>query len=91
MNKENEVKYFETLLTSLTDSKVELVEVKSKREYKPKIPSARYNEDKGEYNYKPLDPNYFNDYYKKCNLKIECPRCRRLTPKLQLSRHVKSM
>ncbi len=62
MNKENEVKYFEMLLTSLTDSKVELVEVKSKREYKPKIPSARYNEEKGECNHKPLDPNYFNDY-----------------------------
>jgi hypothetical protein len=91
MTKENEIQYFETLLSAVTDSKVELVAIKPKREYKPRKPSARYNEEKGEYNHKPLDPNYFNEYYKKCNSKIECPRCGRFTPKLQLSRHVKSM
>jgi len=63
----------------------------SKREYKPKKPSARYDEEKGEYNHKPLNPNYFNEYYGKCNTKIECPKCGRLTPKLKLHRHVKSL
>ena len=92
MTKENELQFFETLLSTLTDPKVELVcEAKSKREYKPRKPSTRYDEEKGEYNHKPLDPNYFNDYYKKCNPKIECPRCGRFTPKLQLFRHVKSL
>ena len=47
MNKENEFKYREALLSTLTDSKVELVgTAKSKREYKPKTPSARYDEEK---------------------------------------------
>ena len=92
MNKEQEVQYFETLLSTVTDSKVELVSVaKTKKEYKPKTPSARYDEEKGEYNHKPLDPNYFNEYYKKYNVKIECTRCGRLTCKLKLFRHVKSM
>ena len=99
MTKEQEVQYVETLLSTVTDSKVELEAtlamnsrvVKSKREYKPKKPSARYDEEKGEYNNKPSDPNYFNEYYRNCNPKIECPKCGRFTPKLQLFRHVKSM
>ena len=91
MNKEQEVQYFETLLSNVSDSRVELIEIKSKKEYKPKKPSARYDEEKGEYNHKPLNPNYFNEYFKNCNPKIECPKCGRLTPKLKLFRHVQSM
>ena len=60
------------------------------KDYKPKKPSARYDEEKGEYNNKPLDPNYFNNYFKNCNPLVECDKCGRLTHKLKLFRHVKS-
>ena len=34
----------------------------------------RYLED-GTYNYKPLDPNYFNIYYHKRTELVQCPKC----------------
>ena len=74
----------------MTENQVSTSKI-SKKEYKPQKQSVRYDEEKGEYNYKPLNPNYFNDYYSRCNTKIECPKCGKLTPKLKLYRHVQSM
>ena len=91
MDQEQEIQYFETLLTNIAGTNVNLVDMKSKKEYKPKKPSTRYDEVKGEYNHKPLNPNYFNECYKNSNPKIECPKCGRLTQKLKLFRHVQSM
>ena len=92
MEKIKEIRYFEDLMSELTDSNVTLVGIKKpKREYKANRPSARYNEEKGEYNHKPLDPNYFNEYFKKCNPEVKCEKCGRMAHKLTLWRHIKSV
>lgn len=49
--------------------------------------SSRWNED-GTYNSKPLDKNYFKNYYQnKLACKIDCPDCGRKISKTNLSKH----
>lgn len=52
--------------------------------------SSRWNCD-GTYNSKPLDPNYFNNYYREKLAKpIKCPDCGKvLSSKSNLSKHRK--
>ena len=59
----------------------------------PVIPKGcRWGID-GSYDSKPLDPDYFNKYYKKnlCS-QLECPRCgKKLSSKSYLAKHQKTI
>ncbi len=49
--------------------------------------NSRWNED-GIYNSKPLDKNYFKNYYQnKLSIKTDCPDCGRKISKSNLSKH----
>ena len=61
--------------------------MKSTEDFKPVKASARYDKEKDVYNHKPLDPNYFNDYYAQNKMLIECDVCGRQTSKFTLPRH----
>ena len=43
----------------------------------------------GTYNKKPLDPDYYKNYWKTklASVKVECPRCGTLTGKCKIARH----
>jgi hypothetical protein len=52
--------------------------------------SWRYDESTGKYNDKPLDKNYFKDYFKTVGaVKFECPLCGRSVQRSNLSHHKK--
>ena len=52
--------------------------------------SKRLDSETGHYNAKPLDPNYFNDYYHKHNIKLPCAFCGKAVGKLKMFRHLKT-
>ena len=93
---QSEVQFFQDLLSEVSGEKVLMVEVdaskpkpksKSTKDFKPVKESARYDKEKDTYNHKPLDPNYFNEYYKQHSVLIECDVCGRQTSKFTLARH----
>ena len=91
---QSEVQFFQELISDISGDNVVMVEVdapksksKSTKDFKPVKESARYDKEKDKYNKKPLDPNYFNEYYRQHNVLIECDFCGRQTPKLTLARH----
>ena len=94
---QSEVHFFQEVFSQLSGENVVMVECdapkpkqKSTTDFRPVKDSTRYDKDQDKYNHKPLDPNYFNEYYKQHNVLIECDVCGRQTPKLKLARHKKS-
>ena len=88
----SEVQFFQEVLSEVSSEKVVMVDVskpksKSTKDFKPVKESARYDKEKDTYNHKPLDPNYFNDYYKQHSMLIECDVRGRQTSKFTLARH----
>ena len=50
--------------------------VRNKKEFIPKNKSKRLNQETGEYNKKPKDPDYFNRYYHEKNRRyLTCKQC----------------
>ena len=63
-----EVQFFQELISEISGEQVVMVDAskpksKSTKDFKPAKSSARYDKEKDKYNKKPLDPNYFNEYY----------------------------
>ena len=83
----SEVQFFQELLSEVDAPKPKS---KSTKDFKPVKESARYDKEKDTYNHKPLDPNYFNDYYKQHSMLIECDVCGGKTSKFTLARHKKT-
>ena len=65
---------------------------KSSSDFRPKYKgcSTRYDKESDKYNNKPLDPEYYKQYYTKNNVLVECDGCGTHVSKLTLWRHKKS-
>ena len=57
---------------------------------KPKRISKRLNEETGEYDRKPNDPEYFKKYWQENNCKTKCVRCDAMVARLRMCKHIKS-
>jgi hypothetical protein len=65
--------------------------LKNGKLWTPPAKSKRIDPITGIYNNRPTDPEYYANYYHlKKDIKVECPCCGFLTPKLALSKHMKS-
>lgn len=63
---------------------VEQILEKSKRK------SKRLNEETGQYDKTPLDPDYFKKYWQENNWKTTCKRCGVEVSRLRMCKHIKS-
>ena len=92
---QSEVQFFKNVIYEVACEPIEMVEItlpKQSRHFIPKIKldSTRWNKDTNTYNNKPIDPNYFNNYFHEKNSLIICDVRGQETKKLKLSRHKKS-
>ena len=94
---QSEVQFFQELFTQISGENIVMVDVAAPKPKKPSskdfIPvkeSTRFDKEQNKYNNKPLDPNYFNEYYKQHSVLVECDVCGEQTHKLKLARHKKS-
>ena len=63
---------------------------RQKKVYVSRQECTRYNAETGEYNDKPVDPEYFKKYYHAHSEKVTCQFCGKLTGQFKMFRHVKS-
>lgn len=57
---------------------------------KTKKTSKRLNEETGEYDRKPNDPEYFKKYWQENNWTTKCIRCDAMVARLRMCKHIKS-
>ena len=53
--------------------------------------STRLDPQTGKYNMKPLDPDYFNKYYHRNNVKTQCVYCDKMIGKLKMYKHHRTL